>query len=119
MKIVFTVLYILIFSNHAFCQNEESNWVFGKNCGLNFGIEPPTSFPSQTLSYEISTSISDSSGNLIAYLSLPNQFYDSATVRNANHQIILNGDGINTWNTYAGGAFFLRNPDNYNQFYLI
>jgi hypothetical protein len=119
MKIALSVLYVFIFFYQVSSQNEESNWVFGRNCGLNFGLEPPENFISNTLSYEVSTSISDSSGNLLAYLSLPNQFYDSAAVRNANNEVIFNGGGINTWSTYAGGAIFLRNPDNYNQFYLV
>src|SRR5262249_22650918 len=72
-----------------------------------------------TEAFEISASISDSNGNLLAYLSIPHDSQDSATLRNANNDTILNGDGINTWGTFAGGAIFIPKPKSNNQYYLF
>jgi large repetitive protein len=115
----FILLLILSMTNIYSQTGEDRNWVFGNNCGINFNTNPPTNFVSRTMSYEISTSISDSTGNLLAYLSLPSYPSDSSTIKNSDNQIILDGEGINTWSTFAGGASFIQNPLNSNQYYLI
>lgn len=92
--------------------------MFGNNCGLDFNTDPPTTFISVTEAFEISTSISDSNGNLLAYLSLSRNS-DFAILRNSSHDTILNGDSISTWDSFAGGALFIPNPKTYNQYFLF
>lgn len=115
--------FLLIFILNFYSLNAQFNdnyWAFGQNCGLNFSTNPPQTFISNTAAFEISTSISSQNAGLLAYLSL-NQTNNSFSgdIRNAENEIILNGDSIITNRSLASSAFFLPNPSNSDQFYLI
>lgn len=115
--------FLLIFILNFYSLNAQFNdnyWAFGQNCGLNFSTNPPQTFISNTAAFEISTSISSQNGGLLAYLSLNPPINSSfGVIRNAENEIILNGDSIITNSTLASSAFFLPHPSNSKQFYLV
>jgi WD40 repeat protein len=64
-------------------QNDANNWIFGSHAKLNFGPVPYTGLP-QLNTVEGSASISDANGNLLLYT-------DGVTLWNGNNQQIATG----------------------------
>jgi len=92
---------------------EDRNWCFGYRGGINFNDpNDPQIFESKTSNFEISASISDSLGNLLLYLgrhaitsNITNDIMD------ANHEIVQNGEDIETSGSSARGAIIIPNYD--------
>ncbi|PYP92662.1 MAG: hypothetical protein DMG65_03140, partial [Candidatus Angelobacter sp. Gp1-AA117] len=83
------LLLLLVAAIPGFAQPETSNWIFGQNAGLHFPSSgSPTPFTSSINTSEGSSSISDSSGNLLFYT-------DGITVWGKNGHIMPGGTGLN------------------------
>lgn len=98
------------------CQGQPKrnyNWAFGDSVGLNFNTAIPTVDTNYVLySKETSSSISDSSGNLLFYASVPLNgssppFYYQINVWNDQMQIMPNGDSLMGEETVTQGTLIL------------
>jgi len=89
------------------------NWLFGDSIWLDFKTNPPTQRNgSQLKALESAATISDTAGNLLFYT-------DGMTVWNANHQIIVNGTGLNGNESSSQGSLLIPQPNNDSVFYLF
>ncbi|WP_053992789.1 T9SS type B sorting domain-containing protein [Mangrovimonas sp. TPBH4] len=97
----------------AFAQLENNIWYFGENAGVNFNNSSPTALSNGQLStVEGCASISNSSGELLFYT-------DGITVWNRNHQIMLNGTGLNGHSSSANSAVIVPKPCSSNVYYIF
>lgn len=81
----------LLFPTIVLAQSPQDNWFFGTNAWISFpqgGGAPIAKSGGLLSTNEGSSSISDSSGNLLFYT-------DGVTVWNKNHQVMSNGTGLN------------------------
>lgn len=113
-KSIRTLFFILsiVFSHTLLAQNETAFWFFGENAGLNFN----SGFPSAALNSQIFTTegcstISNKQGQLLFYS-------DGITVWNRNHQIMLNGTGLNGDDSSTQSAIIIPQPGS-NSIYFI
>jgi gliding motility-associated-like protein len=82
------ILFLLIFFDLAAYSQQNNNWYFGAQAGLNFSGAVPTTLSNGVMNApEGCSSISDKSGNLLFYT-------NGVTVYNRNHQTMLNGTGL-------------------------
>tara|TARA_R110000868_G_scaffold5395_2_gene32788 strand:+ start:8364 stop:11078 length:2715 start_codon:yes stop_codon:yes gene_type:complete len=99
---------------NAFAQGETSNWYFGLGAGIHFNndgsVTPLTNGKLNTV--EGCTSISDASGNLLAYT-------DGITVYNKNHQIVQNGTGLYGDPSSTQSAIVVPKPQDPNIYYIF
>ncbi|MBR9845302.1 MAG: T9SS type B sorting domain-containing protein [Algicola sp.] len=111
------ILYVFIYFCFAPCiiygQNETNIWYFGENAGLDFN----SGLPVPLLDGELNTdegcaSISDGFGSLLFYT-------DGVTVWNRNHDIMLNGTGLNGDFSSTQSAIIVPKPDNSNIYYIF
>lgn len=80
------------------------NWLFGNQVWLDFNTNPPQiKSGSQLNALEAASAYSDTSGNLLFYS-------NGLTVWNRNHNVILNGTGLNGDNSSSQGVLFIRHP---------
>lgn len=104
----------------ANAQRQDANWVFGYNCGMEFGNVGPTNYYAPLNTFEAAATVSDGTGNLLFYVGPTNPvdlnsvftifFYDGTPINN--------GDSISIIETSTNGAVFLEIiPD--SQYYLI
>ncbi len=104
---------VLLLSNVGFAQNEANIWYFGRNAGLDFNSGSPITLLDGALDTdEGCATISDSSGNLLFYT-------DGVTVWNKNHNIMLNGTGLNGHASSTHSALIVPKPDNANIYYIF
>ena len=88
-----------------------NNWIFGRNCGLNFISSPPTPTSGNAINtLEGCASISDSSGNLLIYT-------DGRTIWDSTHTIRATGLLGNSSSTQS--AIIVPDPGNSNQYYVF
>lgn len=118
------------FQNGLWVGKEAYNWHFGFHAGVTFNTNPPTAitdsaidgyplfldnngFPvGSTLLIEGTGSISDADGNILFYT-------NGKTVWNANNEIMLNGQGLETEiSTYQTGLI-VPAPRNPNIYYIF
>ncbi|MCC5932459.1 MAG: gliding motility-associated C-terminal domain-containing protein [Cyclobacteriaceae bacterium] len=105
------LLSVLIGLNHVlFAQNESNIWFLGNGIGLNFSDQPPEILENAPQPMARYGSIADSLGNLVLYC-------DHNTVWNANHEIVLNGTGLN--GSRFGPKYILRKPGQSHLYYII
>lgn len=105
-------------------QNQKNIWYFGEQAGIDFnsGTAEPL-LDGQLFSFEASSAVSDSLGNLLFYTNggpLDNQDWQGG-VWNRNHELMPNGnlDSVNTCNSSAQGALIVQAPGNYNMYYIF
>ncbi len=114
-------LILLFFSNQfIFSQKQGNVWCFGEQSGINFNSGSPVVFgngktgtdlgPGET--QEGTGCISDSSGKLLFYTS-------GKTIWNANHQIMLNGSGLNGGVSSTQAALIIPKPGSDSLFYVF
>ena len=116
MKVIFSyfLCYFLVSAN---AQKFDRNWVFGTNAGMSFLDDSIFTFTSSCNNYEMSTSFSDESGELLFYLSGVN--LDVSTLKNNDAQVISNGNNIMAYKSSSGGAIVLKvNTDTFFLFSL-
>lgn len=93
----------------TYAQGYDANWVFGKNAGIDFSDPSnPQTFSSICNNGESSSSISDSNGSLIAYLSS----WNGLAIRNIANDTILNSNLLKTESTITNGSVFLPIDNN-------
>lgn len=106
------ILFLIICS---FCkaQNEANIWYFGENAGLDFNSGAPVALTNGALSTnEGCAIISDASGGLLFYT-------DGTTVYNANHTVMLNGNGLNGDPSSTHSAIIIPRPNTTNFYYIF
>lgn len=119
MKKLFVCIAVLIYCN-AFSQGYNNVWVFGDSALLDFNFGYPEPGQSSIMTWEACASISDSTGNLLFYT-------NGEKVWNREHQVMLNGDGLNIGklslsgygSSITQGVIILPKPGNNNLFYIF
>jgi len=95
----------------VFAQKEGNIWYFGNMAGLDFNSGSPVALTNSALfAYDNTSSISDSSGNILFYS-------NGSTVWNKNHVTMSNGSGLVGSNN--GGQCVLIVPQPLSNFYYI
>jgi hypothetical protein len=107
-----------------YCQNFGNTWVFGDSVGLSFNSGMPVVLTQPVLSsHEPSSSISDSSGNLLFYVGAPTNFASSQyyihKVWSQNNQIMLNGDSLIGHSSYTQGVVIIQDILNLDYYYIF
>lgn len=110
-KVVFFVF--LIFSTSLFAQKEANIWYFGENAGLDFnsGIPVPL-LDGKFNAHGGCATISDTNGSLLFYT-------DGRTVWNKNHQVMLNGTGLNGGSRSTHAAMVVPKPNDSNKYFIF
>ncbi|MEC7263662.1 MAG: T9SS type B sorting domain-containing protein [Bacteroidota bacterium] len=94
-------------------QQEAAIWYFGRNAGLDFNSGTPVALTNGQLNtYEGSSSISDSNGNLLFYT-------DGITVWNRNHVPMPNGTGLLGDPSSTQSGIIVPKPGNPNTYYIF
>lgn len=106
-------LLLLTYVNFGISQNEANIWYFGENAGLDFNSGSPVALlDGQLNTLEGCSTISDTNGDLLFYS-------DGVTVWNKNHQVMLNGTGLNGHPSSTQSALIVPNLDNVNIYYIF
>ncbi len=97
------------------------NWVFGDSCLVSFNnlSNPVATTIAKDFSSENNCSISDSSGNLLFYLSGAVGWSFSSRIYNRLQQLMLNGDSIFTDYSETNGSLIIPFPDSSNLFLMF
>ena len=104
---------LLLLSVAGFAQNEANIWYFGENAGLDFNTGVPVPLlDGQLNTTEGCATISDGSGNLLFYT-------DGITVWNKDHNVMLNGTGLNGHPSSTHSAIIVPNPGNSDIYYIF
>ncbi|MBL0054207.1 MAG: hypothetical protein IPP29_23365 [Bacteroidetes bacterium] len=111
-QILHVVLYMIICTNlHA--QKQFEKWYFGSFAGLDFSSGVPVPLTNSAMfTVEGSSSISDTSGNLLFYT-------DGLSVYNALHVAMPNGIGLAGGGSSTQSALILPMPGNVNLYYIF
>ncbi len=114
-KITLMIAFMFFVQYTISSQEQNANWFFGTNAGLDFTTNPVSVTNNSQISFfEKSASISDASGNLLFYT-------NGKTVWNKNHGIMQNGNATlkssSTKNNYES-VIILPIP-NTNKYYVF
>nr|MBK9650360.1 hypothetical protein [Bacteroidota bacterium] len=111
-QILHVVLYMIICTNlHA--QKQFEKWYFGSFAGLDFSSGVPVPLTNSAMfTVEGSSSLSDTSGNLLFYT-------DGLSVYNALHVAMPNGLGLAGGGSSTQSALILPMPGNVNLYYIF
>ena len=112
--ILVLALGLFLFSN-TFAQDwkRTQNWYFGDSAGLSFATDPPTVLTDgQMYALEGCATISDTAGNLLFYT-------NGMTVWNKNHEIMDNGTGLTSNQSYTQAALIVPQPGNDSIFFIF
>src|SRR6056297_1420976 len=97
------ILIFLACFSFVFAQKEANIWLLNNGQQLNFSSGEPEllDFDGQT---EFGSTVCDEDGNLLLYS-------DGRKIWNKNHEVIVNGDELNTWNNWIENKpYFLPFP---------
>ncbi len=99
----------------------DANWVFGDSVGIDFrNSQNPIAFKGISKNAEANASISDSAGNLQLYISYNRNYsWMQTDIRDGNHNIIANGNGVNVNFSATNGAVFLPVPETNDSIFLF
>jgi hypothetical protein len=107
LKVVLQLLFLFILSTLAFngmCQKEANQWYFGNHAGLDFNSGSPVLINTGVLlSYDNSTAISDSIGNILFYS-------DGMTIWDNTNSVMSNGSGLVGSNNGGQCALIVPQP---------
>jgi gliding motility-associated-like protein len=96
-----------------YAQNEANRWYFGEHAGLDFNAGTPEAVLDGALNtFEGCATISTAVGNLLFYT-------DGITVWNKNHEIMLNGNGLNGNTSSTSSAIIIPKPNSSNIYYIF
>jgi len=116
MRIITLLIWgILIISQLAYSQKQNYNWIFGRNCYINFdnvNLEPKNVEKSALDQWEGVATISDKDGNLLFYS-------NGETVWNRKHNVMNNGSGLLGYYSSAQSCIALQKPGSNNLYYLF
>ncbi len=118
------VLIILFSMSVGVCFGQlkhDANWVFGDSLGVNFtDNQNPIAFKAISKNAEANASISDSAGNLQLYISYNRNYnWMQTDIRDGNHNIVANGNGVNVDFSATNGAIFLPVPEKKDSIFLF
>ncbi|WP_104736255.1 T9SS type B sorting domain-containing protein [Hanstruepera ponticola] len=103
----------LFITSFGLSQNQASNWYFGQNAGLSFGLGYPAPLENgQLVTEEGCSTISDGQGNLLFYS-------DGITVWNKNHQVMQNGTDLLGDESSTQSALIVPKPGSDNIYYIF
>jgi len=109
-------LLVLAWTTQLFAQHESDNWYFGDHAGLNFSTGLPVPLhDGQTTALNADegvASISDQNGRLLFYT-------NGTTVWNRNHQVMMNGEGLNGHPSSTQSAIIIPLPGNKSVYYIF
>jgi len=116
----FSTYTITVTPGVALCYTKRAaKWYFGDSLGLNFLCSSPPSILSDGVSrsplasdMEAGTTIADVNGNLLFYA-------HHNKVRNRNHAVMPNGNGMASTGSASQGYLPVPNPTNPNKYYLF
>ncbi|GHA71540.1 YncE family protein [Pontibacter akesuensis] len=104
---------ILSFSSFAAAaQGETSNWYFGKGAGIIFSGDSAIATSSKLFTEEGSATLSDAQGNLLLYT-------NGITVWNRDHKVMPNGNGLMGGKSSTQSALILPKPGSSNIYYIF
>ena len=110
-KVIFFL--ILLFSINAIAQKQANIWYFGDKAGLDFNRNNTLPLlDGQLQAFEGCATISDADGDLLFYT-------NGVVVYNRNHEIMLNGEGLNGSNTSTHSAMIIPKPLDANIYYIF
>jgi PKD repeat protein len=107
-----TLCSCLFFSQLVYAQNEASNWAFGSHAGLHFSGSNVSTFSSALFAGEGSATVSDANGNLLFYT-------DGDSVWNAAHAMMPNGFGLLGQLSSSQAAIILKRPASDSIYYIF
>lgn len=112
-KYYFLSIFLFIFNQIFYAQNETNNWYFGGYSGLNFNNgQMSIQYDSSMTTPAGCSSISDKDGNLMFYT-------NGETVWNKNHEIMENGDGLNAEITNNQSSIIIPDPIDDNIYFIL
>lgn len=114
MRVIIPFMF-LFFSSFAMAQDwkRTMNWYFGDKAGLSFATDPPTALTDGAMStIEGCATMSDTNGNLLFYT-------NGVTVWNKSHQVMKNGTGLLSNQTYAQAALIVPQPGNDSIYFIF
>lgn len=114
-KYLLSTTFILSIVLNINSQDQNANWYFGNQAGLNFTDttqEPKALIDGAMNTDGGSASISDNEGNLLFYS-------NGINVWGANHQIIKNGTGLYGSTTVSQSVLIVPNPTEENEYYIF
>ena len=104
---------LLVLGVSVFAQKQGNIWYFGDHAGLDFNYDPVQVLSNgQLVTQEGVATISSGSGQLLFYT-------DGVTVYNANHQVMLNGNGLNGHYSATQSGVIVPNPADTNIYYVF
>ena len=107
------ICFISCMLNTGYAQKEANKWLFGNGGGLDFNSGAPLPFPGgQTFTSEGSASVSDANGNLLFYT-------DGITVWNRNHLQMPNGFGLLGGFSSSQSAMIVLLPGSTTTYYIF
>ncbi len=117
MKFSYTrILYIVVcfcFCPFIQAQNEANYWYFGDHAGIDFSSGSPVGvFGSAMYTQEGCATISNSEGQLLFYT-------DGSTIYNHNHEIMMNGSGLNGHFSSTQSAIIVPDPGSNTLYYVF
>lgn len=117
----------LLTAHENLAQKQGNVWTFSAKSGLDFNAQTPLHIISKVFGYsgECQATIADSSGQLLFYFQASMEMNGSiflpktGKIYNKNNEIIENGDGIYSFDSYTNGAIFLSVPGSNQYTYLF
>ncbi len=100
------VVILLLWNIHSVSAQKEANiWYFGSRAGLDFNSGVPVAITNGRMNtLEGCATISDANGDLLFYT-------DGSDIWNRNHEIMINGTGLNGDNSSTNSAIIIPKPN--------
>ena len=117
-RIIYSILGLLLclVGNDGFGQNQANNWYFSPDyAGVSFNTGNPVTLLNSAMHFYSdggSACVSDTNGNILFYT-------EGETIWNRNHQIMLNGSGLEGDNSASQPALIVQKPGSSNLYYLF
>lgn len=112
-KIITYLVLIVGFSIQGKAQNENAQWRFGRNAGLDFMVAPPGNVTWPLIfSNESAASVADGAGNLLFYT-------DGIDIWNQNNVVMANGGGLSGNPSSTQGALIVKKPGSATEYYVF
>lgn len=96
----------------GFAQGEKANWYFGKGAGIIFSGDSAVATNSRLFTEEGSATLSDAEGNLLLYT-------NGITVWNREHRVMPNGNGLMGGKSSTQSALILPKPGSSSIYYIF
>jgi hypothetical protein len=111
---LFFFSFLILFSTKVISQKEDHIWYFGSHAGLDFNSTSTNVLHnSALLTYDNSSTVSDSAGNLLFYS-------DGKSIYNKLHALMHNGNGLSGTNNSGQSSLIVPVPgsQSYYMFYF-